>query len=111
MIKLFKYEGYKVTISEEAILLKPFEAIWNRDKTKTKDRALSELSFIYFFCDPRSDYQYLVEDTNRLEEIKKGIYWMGCNDFRTGLFEHIFPLPYGVSYNSYFIDTTKKRVF
>ena len=72
MIKLFKYEGYKVTISEEAILLKPFKAIWNRDKTKTKDRALSELSFIYFFCDPRSDYQYLVEDTNRLEEIKKG---------------------------------------
>ena len=72
MIKLFKYEGYKVTISEEAILLKPFKAIWNRDKTKTKDRALNELGFIYFFCDPRSDYQYLVDDTERLEEIKQG---------------------------------------
>ena len=72
MIKLFKYEGYKVTISEEAILLKPFKAIWNRDKTKTKEKALNELGFIYFFCDPRSDYQYLVDDTERLEEIKQG---------------------------------------
>ena len=26
-----------------------------------------------------------------VEEIKNGIYWMGCNDFRTELFERIFP--------------------
>ena len=52
MIRLFKYEGYKVTISEEALLLKPFKAIWDRDRTKSKDRALDELGFIYFFCDP-----------------------------------------------------------
>jgi flavorubredoxin len=45
-----------------------------------------------------------------VEEIKKGIYWMGCNDFRTALFEHIFPIPNGVSYNSYFIDDDKTVV-
>lgn len=73
MIKLFKYEGYKVTISEEAILLKPFKAIWNRDKTRSKDRALNELGFIYFFCDPRSDYQYLVDNKERQKEIKTDI--------------------------------------
>ena len=28
-----------------------------------------------------------------VEEIKNGIYWMGCNDFRTELFERIFPIP------------------
>jgi len=28
MIKLFKYEGYKLNISEEALLLKPFKEIW-----------------------------------------------------------------------------------
>ena len=37
-----------------------------------------------------------------VEEIKNGIYWMGCNDFRTELFERIFPIPEGVTYNSYF---------
>lgn len=72
MIRLFKYESYKVTISEEAILLKPFKAIWNRDRTKSKDRALDELGFIYFFCDPRSDYQYLTDETERKKAIKEG---------------------------------------
>lgn len=45
-----------------------------------------------------------------VEEIKNGIYWMGCNDFRTELFEHIFTLPHGVTYNSYFIDDEKTAV-
>ena len=72
MIKLFKYEGYKVVISEEAFALKPFRQIWQRDKTVNKDKAIMELGFIYFFCDPRSDYQYLVDDKERMEAIKEG---------------------------------------
>ena len=36
MMKLFKYEGFKETISEEALQLKKFKIIWHRDKTKTK---------------------------------------------------------------------------
>lgn len=72
MIKLFKYEGYKVVISEEAFALKPFRQIWQRDKTVNKDKAIMELGFIYFFCDPRSDYQYLVDDRRRMDAIKEG---------------------------------------
>ena len=72
MIKLFKYEGYKITISEEALLLRPFKRIWQRDKSRNKDKALQELGFIYFFCDPRSDYQYLTDDEDRMEAIKEG---------------------------------------
>lgn len=72
MIKLFKYEGYKIVISEEAFALKPFRQIWQRDKTINKEKALMELGFIYFFCDPRSDYQFLVDDNERLEAIKEG---------------------------------------
>ena len=72
MLKLFKYEGYKVVISEEAFALKPFRQIWQRDKTVNKDKAIMELGFIYFFCDPRSDYQYLVDDRERMEAIKEG---------------------------------------
>ncbi|KMO86958.1 flavodoxin [Megasphaera cerevisiae DSM 20462] len=45
-----------------------------------------------------------------VEEIKNGIYWMGCNDFRTELFERIFPIPEGITYNSYFIDDEKTCV-
>lgn len=72
MIKLFKYEGYKIVISEEAFALKPFRQIWQRDKTINKDKALMELGFIYFFCDPRSEYQFLVDEKERMEAIKEG---------------------------------------
>lgn len=71
-MKLFKYEGYRITISEEALLLKPFKAIWKRDKTANKEKALMELGFIYFFCDARSDYQYIVDEDARKESIKEG---------------------------------------
>lgn len=71
-MKLFKYEGYKLHISEEAFVLKPFKEIWNRDKTKNKDKALQELAYVYFMCDPRSDYQYIVDEEDRAKAIKEG---------------------------------------
>ena len=72
MIKLFRYEGYKIVISEEAFALKPFRQIWQRDRSTHKDKAIMELGFIYFYCDPRSDYQYLTDEDERMEAIKEG---------------------------------------
>ena len=71
-MKLFKYDAYKITISEEALLLEPFKQIWNRDKSKDKTKALQELGYIYFMEDPRSDYQYLIDEQQRKESIKEG---------------------------------------
>lgn len=71
-MKLFKYEGFKVTIEPEALLLKPFRIIWERDKKDTKEKAINELGFIYFFADPRSDYQYIVDEEDRIKAIKEG---------------------------------------
>ena len=71
-MKLFRYEGYKLHISEEAFVLKPFKEIWNRDKSKNKDKALQELAYVYFMCDPRSDYQYIVDEDDRAKAIKEG---------------------------------------
>lgn len=71
-MKLLKYEGYKVVIEPELLTLKPFRQIWTRDKTVNKDKALAEIAFIYFMADPRSDYQYLVDDKERMEAIKEG---------------------------------------
>lgn len=72
MIRLFKYEGYKVIVEPEALLLRPFKQIWQRDKSRSKDKAMMELGFIYFFCDPRSDYQYLTDGEQRKQAIKEG---------------------------------------
>ena len=71
-MKLFRYEGYKLHISEEAFVLKPFKELWNRDKSKNKDKASQELGYIYFMCDPRSDYQYIVDEEDRAKAIKEG---------------------------------------
>lgn len=71
-MKLFKYEGYEVKVAPEALALKPFKKLWNRDKSKDKERAMMEFGFLYFYCDPKSDYQYIKDEEDRLEEIKKG---------------------------------------
>jgi len=39
--------------------------------------------------------------------IVDGVYWVGVNDRRTALFESIWPIPRGVSYNSYLIMDEK----
>lgn len=44
-----------------------------------------------------------------MDQIKlaDNIYYLGVNDRRTHLFENIWPIPHGVSYNSYLIDDEK----
>jgi flavorubredoxin len=40
-------------------------------------------------------------------KLADNIYYLGVNDRRTHLFENIWPIPHGVSYNSYLIDDEK----
>ena len=69
---LFKCEGYNLTISKEAYTLVPFKALWERDKSKRKDRALQELGYIYFMEDSRSDYQIYIDKEERSKQVKIG---------------------------------------
>lgn len=73
MIRLFRYDAYEVTVEPEAIMLAPFKALYDRDKSKGKSLAKQELAYIYFMGDPRSDYQYLVDAEVRSQEIIKGL--------------------------------------
>lgn len=72
MIKLFRFENYRLTISEEAFTIKVFADIWNRDKSKDKSIALAELGYVYHFSDPRSDYQSIVSEPERQQAIIDG---------------------------------------
>jgi len=71
-MKLFKYEGYNLSISEEAMVLDPFKKLWRRDKTKGKERAIQELGYIYFMEDSRSDYQMYKDREERSTQVKLG---------------------------------------
>lgn len=69
-MKLFKLEGFKIVISEEAFAIKVFREIWNRDRSASKEKAIMELGFLYFFLDPRSNYSYLTDEDEKLALIK-----------------------------------------
>lgn len=69
-MKLFTYDKYRVTFTPEALLIKAFRDLVERDTTDNKDMALLELGFIYFFCDPRSDYSFMINKEDRKETIK-----------------------------------------
>ena len=71
-MRLLVYEGYNLTIDPMALSLKPLKTIWNRDKTEKKERAISEIAYIYFMEDPRSDYQYIIDREERSKAIKEG---------------------------------------
>ena len=71
-MKLLKYEGYKLTFEPEILTLKVFKELYKRDKSKTKSMFIQELGFIYFFADPRSDYQYLTNEEDRIKAIIQG---------------------------------------
>ena len=46
-----------------------------------------------------------------IREITEDTYWLGGSDRRLALFENLFPLPDGVSYNSYLIRDEKNVLF
>ncbi|MBO6242046.1 MAG: FprA family A-type flavoprotein [Butyrivibrio sp.] len=46
-----------------------------------------------------------------IKKITEDIVWIGGSDRRLSRFENIFPIPEGVSYNSYFVDDEKTVVF
>jgi len=57
MKNLITLEQNVLQIAPEALVIQEFHKIWKRDKTKTKDRALRELAFIYHTTDFQSIYR------------------------------------------------------
>lgn len=57
MRNLIEIKNGSLTISPEALLIKEFKAIWNRDRSTKKDKALSELAYVYHSVDYQSIYR------------------------------------------------------
>lgn len=70
-MKLLIWENYNLTITEEAMFIKSLRVLWKRDKSSGKEKALRDLSFVYFMCDPRSPYMYIVDTDERSQLIKE----------------------------------------
>jgi flavorubredoxin len=46
-----------------------------------------------------------------VRNVTEDLYWVGANDHRLALFENCFPIPRGVSYNSYLLLDKKTVLF
>ncbi len=68
-MKLIKIEDYQLKISDEALLIKPIRKLWNQDRSSGKERFYEQISYLYFYVDPRSSYSYLLSDKERHQAI------------------------------------------
>lgn len=66
---LIEYDNYQIKPTEEALLIGPIRKLYNNDKSKGKSKFLQMMSIIYFYADPRSSYNYITDDEERLKEI------------------------------------------
>jgi len=60
---LLEIQNGVLTIAPEALMIKEFKKIWNRDRTSTKNKALREFSYIYHTTDYQSIYRNYHIDT------------------------------------------------
>lgn len=71
-MKLLTMKKWQLTVSEEAWGLAPFRKILEKDKSKEKENAIKDMTFIWFYADIRSDYLNMSPEI-REAEIKKDI--------------------------------------
>lgn len=72
-MKLFKLKDWVLTVDDSAWALLPFKKILKRDKSRTKEMALKEMLFVYYYTDIKSDYLIISNDEEREIEIIKDI--------------------------------------
>jgi len=73
MKNLIELTNNVLTIQPEALVIQEFKSLWDRDKSKTKDKALQELAYIYHTTDFQSIYRNYHPDT-RESKIRLDIF-------------------------------------
>jgi hypothetical protein len=75
-MEVFEIKDDQVVFSPQALMLEPFADIWNRDKSKGKTKALTEMAAVYFYTDYKSDFSEMLNDDEKLSTIKSVIVGM-----------------------------------
>jgi len=76
-MKAFDIQGDVVTFTPEFLAVPEVKAIWDRDKTKNKTKAIKELSFIVFYSDERLHNPYTSYSIELREEILRADFLDG----------------------------------
>lgn len=70
-MKLIEFDGMEFRLADEALLVRPIREMFQQDKSKKKEEFWKQISYLWFMCDPRSSYMYLVNEAERSAEVKK----------------------------------------
>lgn len=70
-MKLVKVENYELKVEDELMLLKPFRKLYNQDRSQSKGRFYDFLMVLYYVYDLRSDFQYIIDEKERIKEVCK----------------------------------------
>lgn len=68
-MRLVRITNYKLEVEDELLLLKPFKDLYKSDKSKDKIKFFDFLTVVYYTYDPRSDYNYITNEEERLKEV------------------------------------------
>lgn len=66
---LVELVNYEVVPTQECFLIKPIRQLFNADRSKNKEKFMQQLSVMYFMADPRSSFNYITNEEDRLNTI------------------------------------------
>lgn len=69
MFRLLAINGDDIEISPESLAIKEFKKLWNRDKSKNKEKAKKELTFVYYYTDWQSPYRIYFDEKEKKQNI------------------------------------------
>lgn len=78
-MKLIKVENYQLSVSDEALLVKPIRKLWNQDRSEKKERFYQQMAVLYYVYSPSSNYTYIIDEQERMKEV---LEQEGIQDFK-----------------------------
>ena len=68
-MKLINIDNYELKVTDEAMLVKPIRVLFEKDDSPHKENFYSWMSYLYFMVDPRSSYNYIIDENERSKAI------------------------------------------
>jgi hypothetical protein len=88
MARLFDIDKNKIVLNSDILAIPALKVIWDRDKSKVKDKAMKELSYIVFLCDFHSPYKDLKSNDKEeliIQDIFNNKKWKPDNEIKEAI--------------------------
>jgi hypothetical protein len=87
-MKIFEIVGDDIKVTPEALMVKEFKELWKKDKSKGKEKAKIQLSYVYYFSDWESPYAKYIEEERQeriVSDLGMKLEWVKGTDIRLAI--------------------------